>query len=153
MLFDEKIIVFDHSAQNSTQALSALADRLRDAGCVTDGFKAAILKRESQYPTGLQGVTAGVAIPHTDADKVIKPQIAFMRLRHPVRFLEIGDGAEVQVSLVFMLALKQSGDQLSMLQVLMDLFQNGPALNELQQVSTPAQFLRIMKDQGIISSQ
>jgi PTS system galactitol-specific IIA component len=150
MLFDRDIILFDKEAATNKEALSILADSLREAGCVSDAFKSAILERESNFPTALQTETIGVAIPHTDADKVIIPQIGFMRLKHSVKFLQMGDNSDVQVKLIFMLALKKSDDQLKMLQTLMGLFQDKDTLTRLETVTDKNEFIKIMTQTGII---
>ncbi|GHP14143.1 PTS sugar transporter subunit IIA [Lentilactobacillus fungorum] len=149
MLFDRNVILFDEQATDLESALSILADRLYQAGCVTETFKPAILAREAQFPTALKTQTIGVAIPHTDTDKVTVPQIAFMRLKRPVKFLQMGDNTEIQVKLIFMLALKESTDQLALLQSLMALFQNNQMLGYLQTVRDKDTFINIMKTAGI----
>ena len=150
MLFDKKVVFFDQSASSNTDALTKLANHLYDAGVVTDEDKDAILKREASFPTGLMTQTIGVAIPHCDPDKVIEPQIGFMRLKEPVTFHQMGDNAEIQVKVLFMLALKKSDDQLTMLQKLMALFQNEEAMTAVQNVSTIDDFISLMKENGII---
>ena len=150
MLFDKKVVSFDQSASSNTDALTKLANHLYDAGVVTDEYKDAILKREASFPTGLMTQTIGVAIPHCDPDKVIEPQIGFMRLKEPVTFHQMGDNAEIQVKVLFMLAVKKSDDQLTMLQKLMALFQNEEAMTAVQNVSTIDGFISLMKGNGII---
>ncbi|WP_270330013.1 PTS sugar transporter subunit IIA [Lapidilactobacillus dextrinicus] len=150
MLFDKEVILFDQSVTSNIDALTLLANQLNEVGSVNDQYKDAILKRESEFPTGLQTSSVGIAIPHTDADKVVEPQIGFMRLKNPVKFLQMGDNSEVQVKMIFMLALKQSEDQLTMLQTLMNLFQNEEAMSRLQELSSKKEFLEIMKQVGII---
>lgn len=150
MLFDQNVILFDKEASDKQEALSILADSLYKAGSVTEKFKPAILKRESNFPTALKTETIGVAIPHTDADKVITPQIGFMRLKTPVKSLQMGDNSEVQVKLIFMLALKKSDDQLKMLQTLMGLFQDKETLAKLETINDKDEFIKIMENVGII---
>ena len=62
----------------------------------------------------------------------------------------MGDNAEIQVKLIFMLALKKSDDQLSMLQKLMALFQNQEAMDALQKIDQKNDFLDLMKKNEII---
>lgn len=149
MLFDKGVILFNASATDQTEALTKLASRLRQVEVVTDQFKNAILKREQNFPTGLQTATIGVAIPHTDADKVLVPQIGFMQLAKPVIFHQMGDNDEISVHMIFMLALKQADDQLKMLQTLMGLFQNEKAIEQLQTMSSKTDFIKLMKKIGI----
>lgn len=150
MLFDKKVILFDQEASSNTDALTQLANHLHDAGVVTSEYKDAILKREASFPTGLMTQTIGVAIPHCDPDKVVEPQIGFMRLKEPVTFHQMGDNAEIQVKVLFMLALKKSDDQLTMLQKLMALFQNQEAMDAVQKVTSVDEFIDLMKQNEIV---
>lgn len=73
-----------------------------------DSFAENVLKREEVFPTGLLINDVGIAIPHTDAEHVNDSQIAFMSLKTPVTFYEMGTAdKEISVSLIFMLALKE----------------------------------------------
>lgn len=150
MLFDKRVILLDWKASTCGEALATLANKLYKAGVVTDEYQVAILERESKFPTGLMTKTYGVAIPHCYPDKVITPQIGFMRLAQPVKFRQMGDNAEVEVRIVFMLALKKSDDQLKMLQTLMALFQNQELMDRLQMISSTADFVKIMQEAKII---
>jgi PTS system galactitol-specific IIA component len=92
------------------EAISFLSRSLYQAGYVKDTFEEAVLKREEEYPTGLPTVGYGVAIPHTDAEHVLKPTIAVGVLKKPVVFKEMGyPDSTVNVSLVCVLALEKSG--------------------------------------------
>ena len=143
-------MLFDQDASSNTDALTQLANHLHDAGVVTSEYKDAILKREASFPTGLMTQTIGVAIPHCDPDKVVEPQIGFMRLKEPVTFHQMGDNAEIQVKVLFMLALKKSDDQLTMLQKLMALFQNQEAMDAVQKVTSVDEFIDLMKQNEIV---
>lgn len=131
MFFDRKITFFDLEASDRQDALKKMADSLYAAKLVDPSFHKGILEREETFPTGLPAYPYGVAIPHTDADKVITPQIAFASLKKPVKFQMMGNGnEEIDVSLIFMLALKKAEDQLTMLQKLMEIFQDSSLLLE-----------------------
>lgn len=114
MFFDKKITLFDLEACDRQDALRQMVNSLRSANLVAASFEQGIIEREESFPTGLAVEPFGVAIPHTDADKVISPQIAFASLKNPVKFLVMGNSEqkEIDVSLIFMLALKNPADQL-----------------------------------------
>ncbi len=149
MYFDKDVILFDQSMTDQTTALTTLADALQKAGVVKPSFKEGILSREKQFPTGLLAPSMGVAIPHTDAVHVIKPQIGFLQLKEPVHFNQMGDNADVSAKLIFMLALNDPDLQLAMLQRLMGLFQNDDLMKKLTTISTTADFKDIMKQAEI----
>lgn len=150
MLFDKQIILFDQEMADQEMALTTLASQLEKAGLVTSDFTTAIIQREHQFPTGLLTQTMGVAIPHTDADKVIEPQIAFMRLKKPVIFHQMGDNQEIAVQMIFMLALKQGQYQLKMLQKLMALFQDSSAMHHLMTIRSNEELITLMQAAQII---
>lgn len=151
MLFDKKVVLFDKNPSTKTEALTELANELYRVRAVTKEYAPAILKRESSFPTGLMTQTMGVAIPHCDPDKVIVPQIGFMRLKESITFHQMGDNTKIPVNMIFMLALKQSDSQLTMLQKLMVLFQNQEAMNTLQSITSIDEFILVMERNGIIN--
>jgi Phosphotransferase system mannitol/fructose-specific IIA domain (Ntr-type) len=115
-MFDEEIVLLDIAPKDSTEALGMVADELIKKDVVKESYKDAVIKREKEFPTGLNAPSLGIAIPHTDAIHVNKPQIAIARLAQPVKFLQMGDGADVEAKLIFMLALKEPHAQLETLQ-------------------------------------
>ncbi|MEX0381037.1 PTS sugar transporter subunit IIA [Leuconostoc sp. MS02] len=148
-MLDDKVIVLDFEAQNRTEALEALAQKFVDQKIVQISFKNAVLKREEKFPTGLATETIGVAIPHTDVQHVIRSQIGVMRLKSPVNFFQMGDGKDVPVKIIFMLALTQPHEQLEMLQKLIGLIQNDTLLTEILNADSSEKVISILKIAGI----
>lgn len=140
MTLNDDLILFNLKAESWKEVINSLGNRLHDKGFVKDSFITGVLAREEKYPTGLPTSPYGIAIPHTDADKVVTAQVAFANLEKPVKFKSMGNAAEdVDVSVVFMLALNEPEKQLQMLQKLMSLFQDGDtvkALGEVRDVDT-----------------
>lgn len=148
-MLDDKVIVLDFEAQNRTEALEVLAQKFVDQKIVQISFKNAVLKREEKFPTGLATETIGVAIPHTDVEHVIRSQIGVMRLKSPVNFFQMGDGKDVPVKIIFMLALTQPHEQLEMLQKLIGLIQNDTLLTEILKADSVEKVISILKIAGI----
>ncbi|MBO0958681.1 PTS sugar transporter subunit IIA [Neobacillus sp. MM2021_6] len=150
MFFDKKITFFDLEATDREDALRQMAESLQAAELVSASFEEGIIKREETFPTGLAVEPYGVAIPHTDADKVFTPQIAFASLKNPVKFQMMGNGQEeVDVSLIFMLALKKAEDQLTMLQRLMGIFQDQALLTEFAACKNQCQLEGLLSRVGL----
>ncbi|MGY3702898.1 PTS galactitol transporter subunit IIA [Vagococcus martis] len=151
VFFDERIIVLNQEVSNREEGLEILSLLLQEKGLVTADFYENILKRESVYPTGLSINGYGVAIPHTDSEFVNKSQLGFLKLNKPVIFNEMGTlDNEVEVNMIFMLALKEAHEQLSMLQQLITMFQNEQVMESLLNVVEEEEFLLIMKQQILI---
>ncbi|MFB1050010.1 PTS sugar transporter subunit IIA [Paraliobacillus sp. JSM ZJ581] len=152
MLFDKEIILLQkEKVYDKEEALEELAQCFKNEGLVTDEFISGVLNREKEFPTGLYVNDVGVAIPHTDSDKVRSSQIGFMSLKHPVDFQAM-DGSEeiIPVQLIFMLGLKEAHEQLDILQKLMGLIQKKSVLDELLDCSNKADYLNIIKSEELI---
>ncbi|MBO0437184.1 PTS sugar transporter subunit IIA [Vagococcus fluvialis] len=151
MLFDESVINFQINPSSQEELLSSLSDQLLEKGVVKDTFVTGIIDREKNFPTGLPVQPFGVAIPHTDNEHVVKEQIGFASLKEPVKFKIMGSDSDyVDVSLVFILALKYPDKQLDMLQKLITLFQNEGVLNQLYECNEVDLFKEIMRTNNII---
>ena len=150
MLFDEEIVIFKFLANSKEHALKTLSDCFLEKDLVTPDFYDGIITRESNYPTGLFVNETGVAIPHTDGDKVKRSQIGFMSLSKPVKFMDMADkNKSIDVKLIFMLALKEANEQLTTLQKLIDLFQNKNLIGQLKECTSIEEFKNIMTEAGI----
>jgi PTS system fructose-specific IIA component len=95
----------DRVATDRQAATRALAQRLADAGRVTDldGFLADVTAREAQMPTGIEG---GIGIPHARSSFVTQPTLAFGRTDAGVDF----GAADGPAHLVFLIAAPAEGD-------------------------------------------
>lgn len=125
MFFDEKIIELGMEARSDTDVITQLANILTQKDIVKKSFVDHVLAREKQFPTGLpvkEGL--GIAIPHTDSIYVNKSQIAVASLKKPVIFKNMVDASkDVEVSLVFMIAMSKPHEQANLLSNLMNMCQ------------------------------
>ena len=126
------LIITQLVATNSQEVIQALGEKLLTFGYVKESYVAAVIKREGIFPTGLPLGNINVAIPHTDVEHVNKPAIAMATLAHPVSFGNMGDpGEKLEVSIVFLLAMKEPHAQVDLLQNLVETFQNDEILERL----------------------
>lgn len=152
MLFDKEIIILQkEDASSREDILTELAQCFKNADVVTDQFIDGVVNREENFPTGLIVNDIGIAIPHTDSDKVKRSQIGFMSLKEPVEFHAM-DGSEqtVPVRLIFMLGLKEAHEQLDILRKLMDLIQKQSVLEALLSCTSKAEYLNIIRNENLI---
>lgn len=113
------------SGKTDKDVLGQMADVMFEEGYVNDGFHDAIIKREENFPTGLPTGEINVAIPHTDPDYVNKPAVCLGILEKPVKFNVMGmENEKVEVTILFMLAIKKKEEQLGLLQKLIATCQN-----------------------------
>lgn len=146
LYFNEKLI-FRLDASRAEEALAFLADQLCRHGCVTDGYKAAILRREQAYPTGLRTGGINVAVPHADCAYVKRDAVAVGILREPCPFGAMDDPARaIEVRLILMLALSRPHGQIEMLQKILALVQSQVALERIVSGEDLAETYRLIAD-------
>lgn len=136
MIEKENIIIesikSDDSYNNFEEALKSTAKVLLNNNLVKDNFVHEILKREENFPTGLNFGSYGIAIPHTDAEFVNKEAMAINVLSNPVKFKQMAsDGEVVDVNLIVMLAIKNKDNQVPYLQALISIFQDEEKVRQL----------------------
>lgn len=133
MFLDKNLVARELSAESDIDALKQLSALMIKEGVAKESFTSAILEREKIFPTGLPMEDIGVAIPHTDAEHVIKQSISIGILQEPVEFRVMGgdEGEFVKVKIIFMLAIKNPQKQVEFLQALVDLIQKEGAIEKL----------------------
>lgn len=146
MYIDKKIILFNCKEKTSLKVMEKIASRMEKEHLVSPEFYPSLVKREEVYPTGLQTSTIGIAIPHTEVETVIVPQIGIALLEEPVTFKLMNDiNQTVDVSVVFVLAMKKGEEQLLMLQKLVALFQDEEDMIKLSKCSSEEEVITILK--------
>lgn len=145
IFFDESIILLEVEAKTKEEVLTAMGENLRGKGLVKESFINKIIARESEFATGLPTKGVSVAIPHTDVEHVNRKTISVAILKDTVDFGIMGDAEETTpVKIVFMLAMDQAHDQLSLLQRLMQIFQDEDTLNYLANEKGRANIKKIL---------
>lgn len=142
----EDLIVIDEQYASSEELFEGVFERAFQIGNVREDFLPRVKQREATFPTGIQLEEIGVAIPHTDAECVLKEFVAVVVNPQPVAFKSMEDLEQtVEASIVFVLGLNQPHAQLEMLQSLMGLLQNQAILSEIQSATSAADVVTIVK--------
>ena len=150
MFFDQELCLFHIKPDNQTQLFEKMYEKLYLSGCVKSSFLDGITTREAEYPTGLEFNGIGFAIPHTDSVNVNKSQICFASLDEPVIFQDMMDKSHnIEVNLVFMLAMAVPHEQVETLQNLMALFTDDEKVKRLRELSSKEDFIKLLNDSGV----
>ncbi|MBF4695777.1 PTS sugar transporter subunit IIA [Fusibacter ferrireducens] len=148
-LITENLIVTGVVCSNKEEVLKQLFEMLYADGCVEETFYEEILKREKIYPTGLELLGCNVAIPHVSPDQVKKSAIAIAVLKTPVIFNRMDDvNLEVEVKVIFNIALANGGKQVEVLQKLTALITDEAFMEKVLEAKTPKEVQTIFKNGG-----
>lgn len=142
---DEELILVKESVQTREEIIQKLGGLLFKNGFVKDSYTQAVLQREITYPTGLPARMAGVAVPHTDTDHVLKPAIAMANLAEPVTFFMMGSPeTEVKVEIVIMLAVHDAKLVIPVLRKVIFILEDDEALLKIKNASTKTEIKNAM---------
>ncbi|WP_333651968.1 PTS sugar transporter subunit IIA [Lacrimispora sp.] len=147
----KELIQLDIEAENTDQVFEYMAGKLEEMGFVRPTFLEAIKKREKDYPTALGIEPYAVAIPHTDPDCIIRPFIAPIRLKKPVKWREMtGTDVMYDVKFVFMLGFHKTEGQegadahIELLQILVQNFQNAELMDKLDAAKSVDEYRKLI---------
>lgn len=147
LVFDESVILLDVEADSKETLLDVIGQNLVNQKLVKESYVPAVIARELEFATGLPTAGVSVAIPHTDVEHVLEKTISIAILKEPVDFVIMGDLSETTpVKIVFMLAMDKADDQLTLLQKLMQIFQEADTLTSLANAKDKQTVLEIMQE-------
>lgn len=138
----EALTLFNFCADSKESIISDLAALLEGQDLVHASYLDAVLAREKTMPTGLVTKIGGIAIPHTDSEHVKRSAIAIARLQAPVKFHNMAIPIEqVDVNIVFLLAIAQKEQVNPFLGRMAELLQNEPAFRKLLEIENVRDFV------------
>lgn len=147
LAFDESLVRIIEEPLSREEVEGRLADALYDAGYVRESYRAAILEREKNFPTGLFAGRVNVAIPHCDVENVKAGAMCVGVLRHPATWSRMEDkSSQCEVSLVVMLALTDPKDHLETLQKVIRLVQDQDLAERVVVSGTSAEVYGLLRD-------
>jgi PTS system galactitol-specific IIA component len=147
----EENVLINIEAATAEEVIRRLNGLLVERGCATAAYAELLIEREAKYPTGLPTEGAKVAIPHAFAEKgeVLVPAIACATLARPVIFKNMADpDDELEVGIVFLLALKGEHESAGDLEKVMGLFSDGALLAQLAAAKTAKEFVSLISSHG-----
>jgi PTS system galactitol-specific IIA component len=134
-------------AADAQEAIRELTAVLVETEHVTPEFAEDVWNREGSFPTGLPTQPLAVAIPHADPDHVNRSAVCIGIFKSPVQFAQMGtDGSTVlDVTIIFLLAIKEKEKQVEMIQQLIALIQSHELLEKLSKIDTPSEAAELIK--------
>jgi PTS system galactitol-specific IIA component len=142
----EDLVIVPMRAEDAADAITQLGGRLQTGGYVKDSWIQATIERERVFATGLPTPGIGVAIPHADAEHVLRQAIAVGVLEQPVEFGEMGSpDSAVSVRIVCALAVAHPESLVTLLQQLVEVFQHADVLVQIIGAETPLEVVAIFE--------
>lgn len=129
---DNLIVILDEKYSSPIDLFNKVIENPEISCLVKDSFLDEIIKREEDYPTGISGPYVNFAIPHTDPDNLENPFVAVIKPEFPVQFDAMGmEEGKVLAEIIVMLGVNKNGQQIDLLQKLMEFFLNEEDVNTI----------------------
>jgi len=136
-VISEDNVIVSLEAETYKDVIKSLGTVLFENGFVKDTYIQAVLDREEIFPTGLQVIGGGVAIPHTDSEHVEISTLGIATLSKNVDFRAMAEPEKIiSVSLVMMLAIADKNKVVPVLQKVINILQNESAIKAIQNASS-----------------
>ncbi|MBS5989190.1 PTS sugar transporter subunit IIA [Anaerococcus hydrogenalis] len=143
----EDLIFIDLDCDSREELIKYISDQMMNVGKVKDTYCNAVLERELIYPTGLNTGDIKVAIPHTDPVHVNSAGISVATLKNRVEFKNMEDpNQNIDVDLVFMLAVANPEAQVPLLVKLMGVFSDKELLKKIKDSKTKHEIKQILEE-------
>ena len=149
MLLEKDLIFINKSFENRNKIFEYLNSVLLEKKYVKDSFLDGIIKREENYPTGLQTPVCGIAIPHTDSEHINEEKLVILTLDEPVEFENMDGSSNVDVKIVIMMLIKGGDNQIYMLQRLFSMFLENNKIEIIKNATNKEDVIGIMNEEGI----
>ena len=141
------LVLVNQKVETKEEIIRKLGGMLYEQGFVKDTYTQAVVDREVVYPTGLQARAAGVAVPHTDTEHVIKPAVAIATLQEPLIFQGMGmPDTKIPVTIIMMLAIHDPKLVVHILRKVIMIIENDEALTNILAADNGAQIEKIMQE-------
>lgn len=146
-MIDIDLVTLDMEAKTSREVIENLGKLMLSKNDVKDSYIDAVIAREEELPTGLNIGNFYVAIPHTDSNHVNKSSMAIATLKSPVEFREmVNPDGKINVELVFLLAVKDPKEQVTLLKSLMAVFKNKKLLIQIKNAKDKLEVVKLLQD-------
>ena len=131
--------------QSAEEVVNKLSQCAMTKGFVDETFAVNVMRREREYPTGLQ-MGVPIAIPHIH-EGCLESFFAMALPDDPVSFFNMGDSSEeLFVEIVFLFGITDPSEQAAVLKKFARTFQRAEVLEELRDSTSTEELARKIKN-------
>ena len=131
-LFSKENIFVDIEGDDFQTVLKNVTNKLEKEDFVKQSFYENVLKREAEFPTGLEFPSYNIAIPHTDSIHVNKQAIVVIKPKNKVVFKDMATNSkDLDVKVILLLLISKNENQVTVLQNIIKKFANEELYNKL----------------------
>lgn len=143
---DERLIFLNRTESSREELLEMAGEAFVENGAAKSGYPQALLRREKDFPTGLDAGVFGIAIPHTESCWVLRNTLGILAVKEPVEFIKMGTEKEkISVKLIFILAVKPGSDHIKRLKRIMAVLQDQTLLKSISEAENKKEIIEMIR--------
>ena len=145
--FKKDLIFLDFESDNQINFFGKIYKILEERGDVKFSFLTSIIEREKEFPTGLDMGKYKIAIPHTNPEHINNEAVVFVRNKKRIIFRDMGmDLNDLETDFIFVLLVKKNGEQIAVLENLMNLLSDERLLDKLKDIKREEEIYSLLKE-------
>lgn len=146
-MFKESCILFLDKVVNDKEAINQIGTLLVEEGHIESSYISSTNERESEFPTAMDFGNVCIAIPHSTPDNnVVSDCIGLLKLDNPVEFNSMAGSEQLNVQLIFLLALKNGKNHLIVLSKFMTMFQEEEFVDTLSKLKDKKEIVKLLNN-------
>lgn len=145
-LVHSELVFFKQTFSDQEDFFKKAGTFLLQEDYVTTSFHNEVVKREKEYPTGLELPKISIAIPHTYPANIVKPFIAIYHLTKPIIFTQMATtDVKVASKLIMVLGIKVPDEQVGLLAKIIDLMSDDKFVNAYKKIQNQQELYHLFK--------
>lgn len=130
--FDEALYC---NVNNLNELFKEVANYLLNNNDVEQDYLNALIKRENEYPTGLQLPTMNIAIPHVDAKFIKNNKIVLVKNENNITVNEMCTNKKIDVQFFIFLLIKNENKHTAILSEIINEINNNEFIDKINSQS------------------
>ena len=146
MKFSKDLIYLNKDFSDRKEMFTNIGEVLIEKDIVKPAYIEEILKREENFPTGIELEFMSVAMPHVEAKHVNENTMFVVTSAKGVEFDNAEDDGVVNAKIIFGLIVKDSEKHIDFLIKLTELFQKKEVLEKIYSSSNEEEVVALLKE-------
>lgn len=147
IILSPDLVLVNQEAKSSTEIIKKLGSLLFSSGYVKDSYIQAVIDREKVFPTGLQTVKCGFAIPHTDSIHVNQTAVGVATLKSPVIFKAMDNPENpIEARIIMMLAVSDPNKVVETLTTIISILENQAKIDKILKAESKEEIYEAVRE-------
>lgn len=147
MIIESDLVELNLKAKDRAEAIKFLSDKLLAKEIVKPSFYKAVMKREKEFPTGLQGKYTNFALSHADIEHVNEAAMAVAVLDEPIEYPRMDDPNKlIDIEILIVFTVVEPSKQVTVLQDFLNLMQDQELVNQLLDAESKSEVVNLLSN-------